>query len=57
VLRDVYDGVALVEGRDGYQEVAVGQMLPGAGRVEAIERRGDRWVVVTSLGLIASAWN
>jgi hypothetical protein len=27
-------------------------MLPGAGRVERIERRGRDWAVVTSLGTI-----
>ena len=57
VLRDVYDGVALVEGRDGYREVSVGQAIPGAGKVEAIERRGRRWVLVTSLGFIGSDMN
>ena len=53
VLRDVYDGVALVEGRGGYREIQVGEAIPGVGRVESIERRGRRWVVVTSQGLIA----
>jgi hypothetical protein len=57
VLRDVYDGIALVEGRDGYREVSVGQAIPGAGKVEAIERRGRRWVLVTSLGVIGSDLN
>ncbi|MFI5011865.1 MAG: hypothetical protein ACHQAY_05925 [Hyphomicrobiales bacterium] len=52
VLRDVYDGIALVEGRGGYREVQVGEAIPGAGKVEAIEKRGRRWVVVTSQGLI-----
>ncbi len=54
VLRDVYDGIALVEGRGGYREVAVGEAIPGVGRVEAIERHGRHWVVVTSQGVIAS---
>ena len=53
VLREVYDGIALVEGRGGYREVQVGEAIPGAGKVEAIEKRGRRWVVVTSQGLIA----
>jgi hypothetical protein len=57
VLRDVYDGIALVEGRGGYREVAVGEAIPGVGRVEAIERRGRRWVVVTSQGFITSELN
>ncbi|MBV9112291.1 MAG: hypothetical protein JOY67_05670 [Hyphomicrobiales bacterium] len=57
VLRDVYDGIALVEGRGGYREVAVGEAIPGVGRVEAIERHGRRWVVVTSQGVITSELN
>ncbi|MBV8765611.1 MAG: hypothetical protein JOZ30_06660 [Hyphomicrobiales bacterium] len=57
VVRDVYDGIALVEGRGGYREVAVGEAIPGAGRVEAIERHGRHWVVVTSQGVIASELN
>jgi hypothetical protein len=55
VLRDVAHGVALVENRHGFFEVAVGTPLPGLGRVEAIERRDGRMVVVTSRGLILSA--
>jgi hypothetical protein len=52
VLRDVYQGIALVEGHGGYREVQVGEGIPGAGKVESIERRGRRWVVVTTQGLI-----
>jgi hypothetical protein len=52
VLRDVYGGVALIEGGGIYREVMVGQAIPGAGKVEAIERHGRRWVVVTSQGVI-----
>ncbi|MBV9054437.1 MAG: hypothetical protein JO196_18745 [Hyphomicrobiales bacterium] len=57
VLRDVYDGIALVEGHGGYREVAVGEAIPGVGRVEAIERHGRHWVVVTSQGVIDSELN
>jgi len=55
VLRRVFDGVALVEGRRGIIEVEPGFNLPGAGRVEEIRRQDGRWVVVTSKGLIVSA--
>lgn len=55
VVRDVYDGIALVEGADGPVEVAPGEVLPGAGRVRSIERAGRGWVVVTSRGVIDSA--
>jgi hypothetical protein len=59
VLRDysvesVRDGVAVVNGRDGPQEVASGDFIPGAGRVLRIEKQGNDWFVVTSRGLIAS---
>lgn len=52
VLRNVYDGTALIEGRGGLVEVEPGDPLPGAGRVQAIRRQEGRWVVVTSKGLI-----
>jgi hypothetical protein len=52
VLRKVYDGAALIEGREGIIEVEPGAVLPGAGRVESIKRQDGRWVVVTTRGLI-----
>ena len=52
LLRDVYGGVALVEGRAGLREVAPGEYVPGVGEIRSIERRGRSWVVVTSRGLI-----
>ena len=55
VVLDARDDVALVGGRYGQREVRQGDFLPGAGRVERIELRGDGWVVMTSEGLIASA--
>ncbi|MFH6785097.1 MULTISPECIES: GPO family capsid scaffolding protein [Methylobacterium] len=55
VLRDVYDGMAMIENRNRrLLEIGPGDTLPGAGRVEAIERRGRTWVVVTSKGLITA---
>jgi uncharacterized membrane-anchored protein YhcB (DUF1043 family) len=55
VLREVYDGVALIEGRNRrLLEIAPGQSLAGVGRVESIERRGRSWVVVTTRGVITS---
>jgi len=53
-LRDVANGGALIEGRDGLYEVYAGDPLPGLGRVDAIRRQDGRWVVVTSRGLIVS---
>ena len=55
VVLDARDDVALVGGRYGEREVRQGDFLPGAGRVERIELRGDGWVVMTSEGLIAPA--
>jgi hypothetical protein len=52
VVRRVFDGVALIEGRRGIIEVEPGTTLPGAGRVEEIRRQDGRWVVVTTKGLI-----
>ena len=54
VLRDVRDGLAVVEGRSGLREVAPGDTIPGVGRVRGIERRGAEGVVVTSVGVIDS---
>ena len=54
VLRDVANGGALIEGRDGLYEVYAGDPIPGVGRVDAIRRQDGRWVVVTSKGLIVA---
>jgi hypothetical protein len=52
VLRNVYGGSALVEGRPGLIQVMPGDSLPGVGRVETIKREDGRWVVVTTRSLI-----
>ncbi|MES2752723.1 MAG: hypothetical protein V4661_15250 [Pseudomonadota bacterium] len=52
VLREVSDGIATVQGRQGIFDVLPGDPLPGVGRVDAIRRQDGRWVVVTSRGLI-----
>lgn len=52
VVREVYNGMALIEGRNGYLEVFPGAFVPGAGRVQQIVRRSGQWVVVTSNGVI-----
>jgi tetrahydromethanopterin S-methyltransferase subunit G len=54
-IEDVQDGVAVVAGRYGSQQVAPGDYIPGAGRVLRIERRRGDWYVLTSNGVIASA--
>ena len=55
VVRDVYDGVALLEGRRGTLEVVPGVSIPGAGVVKSIDRRGSGWTVTTTKGLVAFA--
>lgn len=52
VLRDVRDGVAVLEGHTGMRQVTLGDAIPGAGTVRAIQKRGGEWVVVTSIGVI-----
>jgi hypothetical protein len=52
-LVEADEGYAVIDGRDGPQQVAPGDVLPGIGRVQRIERRGRDWVVVTSAGVIA----
>ncbi len=52
-LRDVFDGKALVESRSSLSVVKPGSMLDGAGAVLSIEKRGERWVVLTENGIIA----
>jgi len=55
VVRDVYQGIALVEGKKGALQVARGEIIPGAGRVQSIEKRGQGWVIITSQGLVDTA--
>ena len=55
VVRDVYDGVAIIEGRRGPIEVVPGVSIPGAGVVKSIDRRGSGWTVTTTKGLLAYA--
>jgi hypothetical protein len=55
VLRDIFDGTALIEGPRGLREVAPGSNIPGIGRVEKIKRSGGRWMVFTPRGVIVSS--
>lgn len=52
-LREVQDGVAVIEDRKHrVLEVAKGDIVPGLGRIEAVERRGRDWTVTTGRGVI-----
>ncbi len=52
----VRDDIALIGGPYGELAVRPGDLLPGAGRVQRVEREGGTWVVVTEHGRIASAY-
>ena len=51
-VMEVVDGTATLAGPRGIIEVSSGDVVPGLGRVESISRRGGRWVVATSRGVI-----
>lgn len=53
-LEDIRDGMALVESPAGAFTVGPGDLIPGAGRVIRIERRGRDWAVITDIGVIAT---
>jgi hypothetical protein len=51
---DVRDGTATLEGPDGIKMAARGDAVPGLGRIDSIVRWGNRWIVATANGLIAT---
>lgn len=56
LVHSVRDDRALVVENQGTQyEVRPGEVLPGAGVVRAIKKRGEQWVVLTSKGVITEA--
>jgi hypothetical protein len=56
IVHDVRGGRALVGNRFGaIFDVGSGSVLPGLGKVEAIKRQDNQWIVVTARGLIYSA--
>jgi hypothetical protein len=54
IVRDVFGGTAILEGPDGSWRAARGDTIPRVGTVESIVRWGNRWIVVTSGGLIST---
>jgi hypothetical protein len=51
-VHSVRDDLALVDGHGVHYEVRVGELLPEAGLVRAIKKRGEQWIVVTKRGYI-----
>jgi hypothetical protein len=51
---DVRGGMAVLEGPDGIRTAARGDTVPGIGRIDSIVRWGNRWIVATANGLIAT---
>jgi hypothetical protein len=53
-VREVADGVAVLEGPSGLIKVSTGDVVPGMGRVEAISEREGFWVIATNKGAITA---
>jgi hypothetical protein len=51
---DVRGGTVVLEGPDGIRTAARGDIVPGIGRIDSIVRWGNRWIVATANGLIAT---
>lgn len=51
---DVRSGTAVLAGPDGVRMAMRGDTVPGIGRVDSIVRWGNRWIVATDSGLIAT---
>ena len=51
---DVRGGTAVLEGPDGVRTAARGDTVPGIGQIDSIVRWGNRWIVATANGLIAT---
>lgn len=55
LVHAVRDDLALVESQGAHYEVRAGELLPGAGIVRSIKKRGEQWVVLTNRGVITEA--
>ena len=51
---DVRGGTAVLGGPDGVRMALRGDTVPGIGRIDSIVRWGNRWIVATDSGLIAT---
>jgi hypothetical protein len=55
LVHNVRDDLALVENNGAHYEVRTGELLPDAGIVRSIKKRGEKWVVLTTKGTITEA--
>ena len=51
---EVRGGTVVLEGPDGVRTATRGDTVPGIGRIDSIVRWGNRWIVATASGLIAT---
>jgi hypothetical protein len=54
VVREVANGTAVLQGPNGVWKATRGDTVPGLGKVDSIVRWGNRWIVATGRGLIAT---
>ena len=54
IVLEVRGGTAVLEGPDGVRMATRGDAVPGIGRIDSIVRWGNRWIVATASGLIAT---
>lgn len=53
-VREVRGATAVLEGPNGVRMATAGDTVPGIGRIDSIVRWGNRWIVATASGLIAT---
>jgi hypothetical protein len=53
-IREVTNGIAVLEGPNGVWRVRRGDTVPGVGKIDSILLWGERWIVATSQGLIST---
>jgi hypothetical protein len=54
IVRDVRGETIILQGPNGVRSVMRGDTVPGVGRIDSVVRWGNRWIVSTTSGLIAT---
>lgn len=54
IIRDVRGEAIILQGPNGVRSVMRGDTVPGVGRIDSVVRWGNRWIVSTTSGLIAT---